>query len=323
MWITKDIKKDLLFLILPGFLTLLFLKIVDTSSLIFSIGLIILLTIDSSHIYSTFWRTIFNKTERNRSRWMYLYSPILIFVIFFILFLLKFPYFWNFIIYLTVYHQIKQGIGIYKWYQKNNQNYSQTPVILYYLITLFSFMAFHFRNPPIQINFYSSSDLFLYPNNELYLFSISLLIISLLYFIINEITNLYNNTSHLNTFLHSLFFLGVQTYCFLFGENMFEVILPQLIYHAVSYQASVSIAITKTNNFWKSKILLFLILSLLIGFSANRIEEFLDVSVSGEIINSFLLALYMIPTLCHHFWDAFIWKKSHPEWHKVFFDVDH
>ena len=322
MWITKDIKKDLLFLIMPGFLTLLFLKIVDTSSLIFSVGLIILLTIDSSHIYSTFWRTIFNKDERNRSKWMYIYSPIIIFITFFILFLLKFPYFWNFIIYLTVYHQIKQGVGIYKWYQKNNKDYSKIPSILYYLITLFSFMAFHFRNPPIKINFYSSSDLFLYPNDILYFLSIFLLIITIIYFLINEITNFFKNKRNLNTFVHSLFFLGVQVYCFLFGQNMFEVILPQLIYHAVSYQASVSIAITKTNHYWKSKILLFLFLSLLIGFSANRIEEYLDVSVNGDVFNSFLLALYMIPTLCHHLWDAFIWKRSHPEWEKVFFDVD-
>ena len=320
MWILNSFLKDLFFIITPGLWTLGLISLFPENSLLFKIILVFLLSIDSSHIYSTFWRTIFDKQEFSRSNFLYKISPLIIGILLFSWFFLSIPYFWNFIIYLTVYHQIKQAVGLLKWYMKKNKHYDKNLPNIMYLVTISTFSIFHFRPDSILINFYSHNDLFTYPNEILYYTSILLLSSILLYWIIVEIKNIIKNTFKINQFLLMFFYLGVQIWCFLFGDNMIEIILPQLLFHAVSYQASVIQSVKnlgRNNNFWFKSIVI-LVISFIIGFIANDLENKISTNPNGDFINSLILAIYMIPTLCHHLWDAFIWKKSHPDWYNIF-----
>lgn len=323
MWILNNFLKDFLFIICPGLITLILINIIPNDSVIFSALIVALLTIDSSHIYSTFWRTVFDSEERIRSKNMYIVAPILIGILLFLWFFLDIPFFWNFIIYLTVYHQIKQAIGLQKWYSKINDYFEKSSTYVMYLVTLFSFLCFHFRSDSILINFYSDNDLFIYPNQILFFISLFFLGLTFIYWIIFELQNLYKKQFYINKFLLMLIFMSVQIWCFLFGNNMIEVILPQLIYHAVSYQASIIQAVSNLKKKRNSNKLIFktifiIIFSLIIGFAANRIEEIISPSPEGNLTASILLAVYMIPTLCHHLWDAFIWKRTHPDWYDIF-----
>lgn len=320
MWILNNFFKDFLFIITPGLWTLGLIYLFPENSLLFKITLVFLLSIDSSHIYSTFWRTLFDKEEFKRSNFLYKISPLIIGFLLFLWFFLSIPYFWNFIIYLTVYHQIKQSVGLLKWYMKKNKHYDKNMPNIMYLTTITTFSIFHFRPDSVLINFYSSNDLFTYPNNILYYISLFCLLSILLYWGIVEIKNIINKKFKLNQFLLMFFYLGVQIWCFLFGKNMIEIILPQLLFHAVSYQASIIQSVEnlgRNKSFW-FRSLSILVFSFIIGFIANDIENKISTNPNGDFINSLILAIYMIPTLCHHLWDAFIWKKSHPDWSNIF-----
>lgn len=321
MWILNNFSKDLLFIIAPGLWCLALLKIIPNDSILYTSLLVLLLTIDSSHIYSTFWRTIFDSTEFKRSKFLYLIAPLIIGLLLFSWFFFNIPFFWNFIIYLTVYHQIKQAVGLQKWYSKINHYFEQTSSNIMYACTIFSFMAFHFKTNPIVINFYSANDIFSYPNEFLFLVSISLLCLTMLYWLIFEVNNYLNKRFFINKFLLMLIFMSVQIWCFLLGSSMIEVILPQLVYHAVSYQASIirtSKNLKRNNNKLLFKTITIVFFSLIIGFGANQLENVINSNPNGNLIPSLILALYMIPTLSHHLWDAFIWKKSHPDWYHIF-----
>ena len=320
MWILNSFFKDLTFIITPGLWSLILLLLIPQGNIFHNALLVLLLTIDSSHIYSTFWRTIFDKKEFKRSKFLYIISPVIIGILLFLWFYLKIPYFWNFIIYLTVYHQIKQAVGLQKWYSKINSYFEKSSTNIMYLVTIFSFLTFHFRTDSVIINFYSPNDVFIFPNDFLFYISLFLLIGTICYWAIFEMSNIVQDKFYLNKFLLMFFFMGVQIWCFLFGSNMIEIILPQLVFHAVSYQASLVKSVNNLNRysniFFKSLSIIFF--SLLIGFGANQLENILDPNPNGRLMESLFLALYMIPTLSHHFWDAFIWKKGHPDWFKIF-----
>ena len=321
MWILNNFFKDLAFILTPGLWSLFLILLFPQGNFLHNIIIVLLLTIDSSHIYSTFWRTIFDKKEFKRSPFLYKVSPLIIGIILFLWFFLKIPYFWNFIIYLTVFHQIRQAIGLQKWYSKINKYYEKSSTNIMYLITIFSFLSFHFRTDNVLINFYSNNDIFSYPNSMIYYISIFCVLLTLIYWILFEINNLIKKKFYINKFLLMLFFISVQLWCFLYGSNMVEVILPQLVYHAVSYQASIVKSvqnIARNQNILFKKSFIIIIISLIIGLGANQLENFLNTNPNGNLTSSILLAIYMIPTLCHHLWDAVIWKKSHPDWNEVF-----
>jgi hypothetical protein len=65
MWILNNFFKDLTFIITPGLWSLILILLIPQGNLFHNALLVLLLTIDSSHIYSTFWRTILTSKNLN------------------------------------------------------------------------------------------------------------------------------------------------------------------------------------------------------------------------------------------------------------------
>lgn len=167
MWILGSFKKDALFFYLPGGIAMLLTVVfphLGESSLWYAFiatGLI-----DSGHVYTTFWRTLFHP-EEFRSRKAYFILPVCFFFIFALWFKLGAQYLWSFVVYATLFHHIRQVYGVSKWYQVLNKKSDLISDKFLYLLAVFPMFAYHFR-PGVPANYYSSQDLFLSSNPSLF-----------------------------------------------------------------------------------------------------------------------------------------------------------
>ena len=98
------------------------LFLVITNSILLFIYLLIFHCFDVGHLYATLLRTVFNKKEIKENINTFI-IPISIAVISFFWLYLKIPYYWYFYILLTVFHNLRQGWGLIRWYEKKNKTY--------------------------------------------------------------------------------------------------------------------------------------------------------------------------------------------------------
>lgn len=318
-WITKNFIIDLLFIIFPGlFCFLVANQFSDNTNILFILISIVLIT-DTSHIYSTFFRTIFSKKEFKRSKKLYIFLPIIIFLISLFLFIyLKINFFWSILIYASIFHQIRQNVGISKWYSKvnNNQLNKKNIFLIYTLITLPP-IIFHFRpfNEISHIFLYKPNDILINSNDLIYQILLAIYLLLFLFFIVQECFLTFKNKGY-TRFLFNLVLVTTQGLSFIKGSNIYEVLLPPLFLHGLSYMTVNYFAVNKINqnlifNFLKNK-LIILLFPIIIGLLLFLFDEKIPEPSSG-IMNSIIFSLYILPIVCHHIWDAFIWKKSHPE----------
>ena len=322
-WITKSSIIDLTFIILPGLICLSLSKLFHGNLFILGIILSIVVIVDTSHIYSTFWRTIFVNKEFNRSKFLYIYTPLAFLAIFLILFIyFEINFFWSILFYASIYHQIRQNIGISKWYSKiNNIKLSQMNLNFLYLLTFFPVVLFHLRpyNEIKNIYFYSPTDILFFSNEFLFnSFKIIYLVLVFIY-IIHELYIFIKNKG-MSRILFNFSLILLHYLCFVEGNTLYEVLLPPLFLHGLSYLIINYISYKRTNKTLFFKILdkpfLVILLPIIIGSIFFIIDE--KIPEPEGIINSIVFSIYIIPIACHHFWDAFIWKKSHPDSDKIY-----
>ena len=67
-------------------------------------------------------RTLLNKEELI-SNPITILVPILIAILSFLWLYLKIPYYWSFYILITVFHNLRQGWGLVRWYEKKNKRF--------------------------------------------------------------------------------------------------------------------------------------------------------------------------------------------------------
>lgn len=130
---------DLLFLFIPGIMAMFLSKLVSYDLLYSVIFFIVFNFIDSGHTYTTLLLTAGDKDYTNR----YL-VPLFVFIgITLWYFVFDMRYFLEFIAFFTLYHNLRQNYGIFRWYSSKNKNNSKImdncfnalliiPVILFY-----------------------------------------------------------------------------------------------------------------------------------------------------------------------------------------------
>lgn len=332
MWIFNK-KIDLTFIFFPMLgipLFFLFFNELNNFTLIFFLIMIQLL--DVGHVYTTVWMTIFDKKELSSNKIRYILYPILIGIIFFLWIYLKIPFFWSFIAYFTIYHNIKQGYGIQRWYQKKHDRYCKESNYLFYLMTSLPVLIAHFRDN-LNISFYTEKDdmIFKYIGEDFFfagiqfdnlpiffLYIIYFLIIA--YFITTEGVR-FNKTNKLETtrFLYILAFSFMYGISFIYFKHIIHIASAIIISHALLY---IYILYKKLPEMYPKKfnrknVLFFLVLTILAGSGLNYYiqENLIEVSYyylnKSNILEIIFTLLYVIPTICHFIWDASIWKSNH------------
>ena len=314
-WILKDPKKDFLVFYLPGLIAIaiskLMLDLKDHWIYFFFVWLALGI-LDGGHVYSTLWRTYFSKNELQRRPLYYKLTPIILFILFSLWIYTGGLYLVPFVVYFTIYHNIRQLYGINKWYQKINHSFDKKSDWFLYAFCIFPVIAFHFRgdiNLPI---YYNVVDM-IYPN--LFFYNLSLLLFSLviLTFTLKEIHTYFKTKKIETTRILATVFPGViYSFALLFSNSVMEVLFPLVVSHGLTYLILIDYSLEKTRSNYTKKIFILIIgATLLLGTTEFFAEDlFYDVTDPAKAITT---SFFLTPLFCHYLFDAFLWRKDHPE----------
>src|SRR5690606_13826122 len=146
------------------------------------LALLVTVGIDTAHVYATAWRTWFDKNEMKRAKFLHIGVPLITMLTIFLWCALGIPYLWSAVLYLTVFHHIRQFYGVHRWSVSLNRPKGPLASIELYAFTILPFIGYHFRNVDYQ-GFFTPEDMLRFPNQNL-LYGIYLLLgFSLLSFI--------------------------------------------------------------------------------------------------------------------------------------------
>lgn len=268
-------------------------------------------SLDSGHVYATLWRTYLNPQERKRSS-IYLWMPIAIFVLFFVWLRWEWPYLGAFIVYATLFHNVRQFFGISKWYQRLNGRFSRdSDRLLYTLCGLPVFIA-HFRSDLEWNSYYTEKDVFIWPNPAFESLSLKIYLTVVVLWIAFEIHSYWNYrdlSRTLSVFLPALLY-GC---CFLLGRNMVQILFPLVVSHGLAYIGLVALSVHRLSDRkrqFAQTVGWVLATAVVLGAAEHFAEGELSFTDPRQ---AFWTALILVPLFCHYVFDAFLWKKTHPE----------
>lgn len=320
MWIFGNLKRELLFLYLPGLVGILIAcldgKIGETSLLY---GLLVTAILDSGHIYTTFWRTHLHSDERKTSH-AYWIVPIITFTGFATWFAMGWPGLWSFVVYASFYHHLRQAYGFSKWYQYLNKSYRKTSDVFLYVLSCLTLLAYHFRSG-VMSNYYSSDDLLMYPDENIFRIVTGIFLTAFASWIVYELVLWKQGFREYNRIMSVASPVLVYGYCFFIGRTVTEVIFPFTILHAVSYFGIMGQSLERTqkkrfpNFFYAFGIVL--LTALIFGLMESAYEEHV-VGMTG--LQSVVIGLYLTPLFLHYYFDSRIWRKNHRE-AKAFLEI--
>ena len=318
--IFKNQKSDFLFIFFPFLISLSLPFFTYTGTKYYFIFLICVAIIDSGHVYITMWRTWFNPYLKPFPI-KFTLIPLLILVLITTWNYLEFKGLWSFVVYFTVYHNIRQFYGLSRWYQhkyKSEKNYSN---IFLYLICYTSFLAFHFRNN-LTFQYYASEELFIFPNEIIFNLLKTILWAMLTAFVIYEVIyGIQKSKIEINRIVLLILIKSTYIVAFLFSSNELELIAPLILTHGLHYFALTIYAITKTKTQFTNKLYKASIVVGIFMIFAGSMEYFfenyfLDTN-NFTFLHSVLIASYLVPLLSHFLYDAIIWKKNYFEFNEL------
>lgn len=313
-WILGSFNKDLFGLFLPGYFGLICVSLfssIPTATII--IGFVGIVLIDSGHVYTTFLRGPFFKFHNKAKTLASLFS---IFLFLFLWLYFQIPYFWSFVVYYTLFHHVRQYVGLIKWYNKIDQYHDSVLIYLFYTSVLISMLLFH-TDPNQTLTYYS------FPGDVLYIpsqtvFNYLLLAQVLIWLIYICYSGYVFFILKLKPFKTHLFFILAILFYFLVcmsNRNTPLVLVPILFAHGIPYILLIYYSNQKLKpSKSKAQILSALIaVVVLLSLAEFVMQEYV---VDYEYINTLilpkvLLALFLTPLIFHYVIDGYIWKSKH------------
>ncbi len=322
MWILGSPLREFSYFILPGLLALavsfLFPNLGETSLFYALLGTAL---VDNGHVHTTLWRTYLHPAERSSHK-AYLLVPISLLILFFIWHYTGAPYLWNFVVYSTLFHHVRQFYGTSKWYQSLNKRTDKYSDACLYILLILPLIAFHFR-PEINLSIYSERDIFFYPNTLGLKITVVLFFGCLGAWLIHEGMLWRKGIREVNRVLSIAWPVSVYSYCFFFGENMTQILFPLFFVHGIAYFGMLgrSLHRTQASRFQsetKAIIIVIVTAFFLGGFNSYLENLMLEENERSLLLMSSMTTLLLTPLFCHYIFDAIIWKKSHREAKLVF-----
>ncbi len=318
MWILGSLRTEFLFFYLPGFISIIIAILfpeLGTTSILY--GLLATALIDSGHVYTTAWRTWLHNDELKSSH-RYWILPLGFFLFFGGWYYFNLPGLWSFVVYATLYHHIRQVYGFSKWYQALNKRSDKVSDFYLYALAFSPMIIYHFRHG-VPANYYSETDLFLFPN--LIVQKVLIIIYTLIWsgWIMHEMRLWKQGHKEINRILSVGFPSIAYGYCFLIGSTVTQVLFPLLFIHGIAYFGVMGQTLHRTqkSRFKNSSVALIIVLltSVIFGMSESWYEENFVRIVTGHsaILTAAVIGLYLTPLFSHYLFDAYIWKRTHRE----------
>lgn len=334
MWIFNSALLDFLIIYLPTIVSFLFIKINHDREFFVSILFYILYFIDNGHVYTTNIKTIFSPTEIKRT-----YKTLLVplgVVVGMLLWWYAFDWFhfWTFVAYFTVFHNLRQGLVILKWYEKKNNRIMTFTKYFYYLFTFVPILILHFRVVNISVINYYRNDWTWYPNlghrveifsmvfdNIYYFASLVLYSLVILAYIFHEVYFYFKyKKNELNRNLAMLNFAFIYFYSFVLSTYEAELLFMLVLTHGITYVSLIIYRQKQIRAKFLSLQVFAVILLLTIGgilgefYADNLYDKVTDLVITpSNLTELVMIILYMTPILSHFIWDSYLWKKDHPD----------
>lgn len=317
--IFSDVQEDLYKIFLPTLIIFLLIFFTDImTSTVFA--LITIYFLDGGHVYSTLLEVLADPEEvRKKYVWAVLMGSF--FLNFFIHFLFT-PYFFTYIFYFTIYHNMRQGLGVTFLYRIGESREARFVKWGYYFLTVMPFILFHMKPPvahgglgeaiisPINLKLYFSAGSLAMAyswGSWLYLLGAA----ALLAFLILK--------KNMRGFYSMVFFGLIYAYAFLFSDNQMKGYALLIFSHAIPYYFLMKkrLELTHKLDLFKRYAWLFLFMIFLLGaiidYSQEEIVDFFSP------LESVAMALLTTPLISHFIYDAIIWKRGNERF-KIFID---
>jgi hypothetical protein len=331
---------ELLLIIAPAFLSVAVLFVLPDSLLHKSINPIwwvfLILFMDVGHVYSTLYKSYFNKVAMAQHRQLFIFIPILCFTLAFLLLQFGVKIFWMGMAYLAVFHFIRQQFGFVKVYQRKNTNKwaDKIDIVCVYAATLFPVLYWHLKGP-FEYNWFMDDDFLYFTSTNLlsvatiiYYATLLLFAIKLIYDAVQKRFNIAASLIVLGTYVN--WYFGI-----VYFKSDFAFTLTNVAAHGIPYIALVWLASKKDAQdarqtswfralFKPVGIIVFIAIPLCLAFleegfwdafiwqehqSIFKLFEPLQ-TIELQELKLLLVPLLVTPQLTHYFLDAFIWKVS-------------
>lgn len=336
---------DLIFILSPPFLSLFIIFLFpayfqNNSDMPSWAWLVLVLLVDVAHVYSTLYRTYFDKETFTKQKNTLLGIPFFSFIIGVVVYSIDALLFWRLLAYMAVFHFVRQQYGFLRIYSRKEQKGSLSNVIdtvAIYTATLYPIVFWHLHtdrnfNWFIKGDFYYfESEWFLPVASVLYWAIIAIYLLKEIVFVLQQSTiNVPRNLVVIGTFVS--WYFGIVHFN---GDLAFTLL--NVVSHGVPYMALVWIYgrkkyQTSSRKLPKKMRLVFtsygILLFLFVIFLLAYLEEGMwDALVWNEHPNlfylftflpritekqalSFLVPLLALPQTTHYILDGFIWKIS-------------
>lgn len=273
--------------------------------------------VDAGHVYTTYLESFLDKDERIKHqtiKWTTIgfilnFSIISIFPSWF--------YYWIF--YFTIFHNMRQGLGFVFLQQEKLPINSKNLKYIYYYLTMLPFLIFHFtQRQSLRLNEFllRRIDLFEFVNFQVIEGLRFYLTIFYLISLIVIFTYIWKIKLEAKTSL--IFFTMVYITAFLILKNEMYAYATLIFSHGIPYFFLMKkrIELTHSINLVKKYAGIFLLIFVAMGAYVDFIEE--DITGFENLwINNFAVALFFTPLIGHFLIDGLIWKKGHSKFDQL------
>lgn len=300
--------------------------------------ILLILMMDVGHVYSTVFKTYFNKEEMQKRTLLFKLVPLICFVFAFMLYQLGWKIFWMGMAYMAVFHFVRQQYGFLKVYRRKTQDKIAEKVEIFavYAATIYPLFYWHTKGQA-NFNWFLEGDFFYFNAGYLSKIFLVIYVISFVIFFANSCFSIVRKTFNLGAFLivtgtYASWFTGI-----VYAHNDLAFTLTNVASHGIPYMAIVWVAGKRQStsghknyrgylSIFKSwGILLFLAIPLIAAFIEEGLwdvfiwkehpkvflfSEYFSWHVELKELKQLIVPLLVVPQLVHYLLDAFVWKVS-------------
>ncbi len=272
---------------------------------------IIVYVLDAGHVYSTFAEVLLDPDEFRKP---YVYKVIAFsFTINYLILNFDQSYFYLFIFYFTIFHNMRQGLGLVFLCQMSDQRQRLFYKISYYFLTMLPFFLFHFRDrdahpvlgeailKPLIVSHFISPDMI----KLIYQVGLGTYILGCIFILTAAMFQ-----KQYQALKIAIFFSIIYGYAFVFSQNEFQSYMLLIVSHAVPYYFLMNLRIEKTHSlyfFRKNAPWILALIFIFGGFFEYNHDSIYKVIPTFQKV---LMALLTTPLIAHFIFDALIWKKN-------------
>lgn len=336
-WLGKPVSETL-FILLPPFISLVFIALFpglfqDNDKMPEVWWVVLILLVDVAHVYSTLYRTYFDKTTRKAQKSLLIVIPFIAFGAGIFVYSISPLLFWRLLAYLAVFHFVRQQYGFMRLYSRKENAPAwmiNVDKITIYYATIYPLIFWHL-SAPRNFNWFVSGDFVYASSASVLLVAKVLYAVILTTYIFKEIL-FFKQLKTIN--IPKLSIISGTILSWYFGIVYFNgdlaFTLLNVVSHGIPYMALVWIFSHKApksdieakslgQNRIKYSLLGFLGLIFLLAYIEEGLWDAflwkehqgifgLFTFNGGPLLLNFIIPLLAVPQITHYIIDGYIWK---------------